>query len=544
MATVSDIAHRWANQDFGRDGSLSSGSCHCTETSFYSYSTVIAQWLDKKRNIMAVIDKTLTKSTGKHISWVNRAIRNDTIVFYFHQSASYGYDNVNVCNYRGEFDPMVVTKIFIGNILHHYQQFESSNAQITPATHWWKELQRFSELFPAGSYKKYLRLKMPKRDVEEERLKRKMLRALIEGRPSEEIVDIVCGKGAWEKYSARTKGLRTMKANREKAEKIAKHLGFNWFSKSPYTVRQLLSMSPLERVNIKLARLIDPMPKDIHDRRKDSNMNMYKFLGLDISQMRSTGWLDLWRACDKIYDQKSGALVYKRESWSIPEMRLTEDDIATFKRNPREFQKRFLEKARILGKIHKGWALHTDQVNGNGLPFTDEERSLVDYYLAFKFKRDRRKASQARMIQRYREEQERIRRAKEEAKAAKIAEYKARGAEGFRDLWRDHLSGCPELNGMSTAEFYYGGNVLLRLNSSKDLVETSKNIKLSITQATKLWKLVKIWHEHPDKFRRIEIPTKVSTFTAHSYENDILVAGCHSIAYCEMERMAKVLGIA
>lgn len=50
MATTSDIAHRWANQQFGkRDGTLTAGSTHCDEVSFYLYSTVIAQWLDKKR---------------------------------------------------------------------------------------------------------------------------------------------------------------------------------------------------------------------------------------------------------------------------------------------------------------------------------------------------------------------------------------------------------------------------------------------------------------------------------------------------------------
>jgi len=73
------------------------------------------------------------------------------------------------------------------------------------------------------------------------------------------------------------------------------------------------------------------------------------------------------------------------------------------------------------------------------------------------------------------------------------------------------------------------------------MVETSKSIKLNLTQAKKLWRTIEIWHQNPKRFQRIEIKTQNSSYTTHSYNNDILVAGCHSIAYSEMRRMAHQL---
>lgn len=87
-------------------------------------------------------------------------------------------------------------------------------------------------------------------------------------------------------------------------------------------------------------------------------------------------------------------------------------------------------------------------------------------------------------------------------------------------------------------DFYYGGNVLLRLNLNKDTVETSKNIRIPVEVCKKMWKIVSKWHENPSCFKPMQIDTKGSgRYTISSYQNDILTAGCHKIAYTEMERM-------
>ena len=85
---------------------------------------------------------------------------------------------------------------------------------------------------------------------------------------------------------------------------------------------------------------------------------------------------------------------------------------------------------------------------------------------------------------------------------------------------------------------YYGGNVLLRLSFHKTHVETSKHVSIAIPVCKKMWPIVKAWHENPSSFKSMEIDTKGGgVYTISSYKDDILTAGCHSIAFTEMERM-------
>lgn len=264
MATTLDIAHRWANQQFGkRDGTLTAGNTHCNEVSFYSYSTVIAQWLDKKRKIMAVIDVSLTKSTAGHICDVMRAIPNDVTVFRLHRPASSyytGYDNVDFCNWRGELDPMAVTNQYI-NLLYDSIAAIDSDCSLNPGNlNWWHELQRWEKYYPGGSVKKYLRLKLSEnpstRKSQTER--RKMLRALLNGATFEEIVDVVNGEGAWQRYLDRTKGIRKTRAKRDYATKISRYIGYGSLRNSPLTPKQLLALTPIQRVEIKLYNVLKP----------------------------------------------------------------------------------------------------------------------------------------------------------------------------------------------------------------------------------------------------------------------------------------------
>ena len=100
------------------------------------------------------------------------------------------------------------------------------------------------------------------------------------------------------------------------------------------------------------------------------------------------------------------------------------------------------------------------------------------------------------------------------------------------DIWQ------AEHEGVYKNDFYMGGNVLLRFNLDKTYVESSKNVRVPVAVA-KLWfKKVKQWHDDPKSFKPIEWNTKGNgTYVVSEYKNDILTAGCHDIAYAEMERM-------
>ena len=151
----------------------------------------------------------------------------------------------------------------------------------------------------------------------------------------------------------------------------------------------------------------------------------------------------------------------------------------------------------------------------------------------------RRRAAEIERLRRE-EEERKEREYREQVKQEQIDECLERGEEGCRDLWRKHLMDIhyAERETNYKGDFFMGGNVLLRLNLNKDKVETSKNIRIPVDTCKKMWKIVSKWHENPNSFKAMEIDTKGSgRYTISSYENDILTAGCHKIAYTEMERM-------
>lgn len=543
MATTLDIAHRWANQQFGkRDGTLTSKSTHCNETSFYSYSTVIAQWLDKKRKVMAVIDLNLTKSTSKHIYDVLRAIPHDVTVFRLHQSGSYytDYANVDFCNWRGELDPMTVTKQYI-SLLYDSILAVDEDCSLNPGSlHWWHEIQRWEKCFPGGSVKKYLRTKLsvnpPTRKLQTEY--RQMLKALLDGATFEEIVDVVNGEGAWQRYLDRTKGARKTRAKREYAEKIARYIGYYSLRDTNLSVKELLALTPLQRVNIKLHNVTKPSWNEQAAHKARPVNNILKFLGIK-GEYHENGWFDFNHEPKIIHDPRSGELIYDashRIDWNIPQIYFRVSDIEKVKENPKKFREWFLAKARALGRLHLGskYLQRKDDA-------TPEQQEMIAAYLNYKKKHDARfKTRQDRY------EAERRRQAEEAAERERqrrlvVESYQHRGIDGYRDLWRERFDTYPDTASFSQSEFFYGGNVLLRYNEQTRMVETSKSIKLNLDQAKKLWRTIEIWHQNPKRFQRIEIKTQNSSYTAHSFNNDILVAGCHSIAYSEMRRMAHQL---
>jgi hypothetical protein len=89
----------------------------------------------------------------------------------------------------------------------------------------------------------------------------------------------------------------------------------------------------------------------------------------------------------------------------------------------------------------------------------------------------------------------------------------------------------------------YEFNAILRIH--KNQVETSKGITLNFTEATRLWKLIHRFHKNEIEFQKdIVHDTRNNKWILNSYHDDILTAGCHTIAYREMEEVAEQLGLA
>lgn len=83
-------------------------------------------------------------------------------------------------------------------------------------------------------------------------------------------------------------------------------------------------------------------------------------------------------------------------------------------------------------------------------------------------------------------------------------------------------------------------NVWLRIKNG--IIETSKNIKIGRAEAERLWKLIKFFHNGSKFQHDMVLDITGHKWKINSYKNDILVAGCHRIAYSEMEGVARQLG--
>lgn len=83
-------------------------------------------------------------------------------------------------------------------------------------------------------------------------------------------------------------------------------------------------------------------------------------------------------------------------------------------------------------------------------------------------------------------------------------------------------------------------NVWLRIKNGK--IETSKGIKVELTEAERLWRLIKVFHNGGQFQYDLALDVTGYRWAFNRYENDMLTAGCHRIAYSEMESIAKQLG--
>lgn len=83
-------------------------------------------------------------------------------------------------------------------------------------------------------------------------------------------------------------------------------------------------------------------------------------------------------------------------------------------------------------------------------------------------------------------------------------------------------------------------NVWLRIKNGE--IETSKGIKITQTEAERLWRLIKIFHDGGQFKHDLVLDVTGQRWAFNCYENDILTAGCHRIAYSEMEGVARQLG--
>lgn len=553
------MAHRWTNQDFGRNNGFKSKNTHCDKWNYYSYSTVIAQWVDHKRKVMVVMDlhSDTTPTTSKHRQDIYSGVSDEITVFpYTNYSYSY-YDGGQLTSSPESFDytdRRRLLEYYLQNMYIAYSEFVSSKKLTTlNFTDYWEYADKLCEMYKDTTYKKWLR--NPSALIAKNVLTamRKMVKLHIAGvTATEEFVNTMFGDGTWDAYMTRTESIRKSARTREYIAKVNYHVGYErWYSRCnlPYhSMAEIKADGPRKILLRKFAKLWhDANDNKICEKKKQSIVNATKYLG--ISDIQSYELPSGWSINDFRITVRSvivdGEVVYKpihcMDEWrilgwcNVPVFEFRYNEFKAAK-DTKKFKERYIKKATILGRLEKGKSLYI-KVLAKSLKvedLTEEQTHLYNEFVAFQEK-ELGRIERGRKIRM----QEEARIAAE--KAAKLEAYKSRGVEGMRNLWREHLCSIYEYDRLD--DYYYGGNVLLRWSKNHDYIETSKNIKLSIEQCKKYWKIISIWHENPSKFKSIQMTTKTGTYQVTSYNDDILTAGCHKIAYQEMKRMMKeILG--
>lgn len=553
------MAHRWTNQDFGRNNGFKSKNTHCDKWNYYSYSTVIAQWVDHKRKVMVVMDlySDTTPTTNKHRQDIYSGVSDEITVFpYTNYSYSY-YDGGQLTSSPESFDytdRRRLLEYYLQNMYNAYSEFVSSKKLTTlNFTDYWEYADKLCEMYKDTTYKKWLR--NPSALIAKNVLTamRKMVKLHIAGvTATEEFVNTMFGDGTWDAYMTRTESIRKSARTREYIAKVNYHVGYErWYSRCdlPYhSMAEIKADGPRKILLRKFAKLWhDANDNKICEKKKQSIVNATKYLG--ISDIQSYELPSGWSINDFRITVRSvivdGEVVYKpihcMDEWcilgwcNVPVFEFRYNEFKAAK-DTKKFKERYIKKATILGRLEKGKSLYI-KVLAKSLKvedLTEEQTHLYNEFVAFQEK-ELGRIERGRKIRM----QEEARIAAE--KAAKLEAYKSRGVEGMRDLWREHLCSIYEYDRLD--DYYYGGNVLLRWSKNHDYIETSKNIKLSIEQCKKYWKIISIWHENPSKFKSIQMTTKTGTYQVTSYNDDILTAGCHKIAYQEMKRMMReILG--
>ena len=530
MASILDIAHRWANKDFGY-GELRASNTRCNDTSFYSYDTVIAQWLDKDKNVMAIIDQPLSNTTVRHISKLKSAVRRDTNVFYF-SLCGYPYPNVRlITNTFDVTHRMRLVDIFIHKQYQQYSRIPQSNsiADEEFSDHWWNEIWRLNKLYnndasPQKWLKTTISKSLSKYERQEILRQRKMVRLLLAKKNHHEIVDACFGAGTWNAYLERTVPQRKAKKSREWAAKVSRYIG----ASSNYTYCQLKAMSPLGIFNEKCRIYNQLQSKSLQEQqhRKNAIYRAMKFVGFEKIHQSD-------KQTVTVKNKETGETIYKYTTRVWQSVSGDTDlyfDISTYKSfckssNKKQWRHRFYQIAALKQRRIDGCELYESRRNPDS--FTEKERTLYNEHCT--------------RLQKAEENQQTALRkqiARKDAMLKQKEEYRSCGMDGVRNLWRHHLENSTPVEAMPGSEYFYGGNVLLRFRKNDPTtIETSKYISISTAECRKWFPKIKSWHIDPTLFSPCQIETKIHSFRIDRFENDILIAGCHAIAYTEMERM-------
>lgn len=585
----SDIQHRFANKQAGKFGSLKASNVSYVGRNYFSYSTVFGQWLDIEKNVVAIFDGSTSPSSSKHKLGKWCFPDNVHIFPLDFGDGYYCWRNCNLVSSYSfkdedfkEYHRMQMIDHYVGRI---YDQLAAINGGKKKGLEnvsfeAWGYIEELCSLYKDTSIAKYLKWSAPKKDMNKTQKElinrqRKLVKLLKDGERNVEVLtDALFGEGTFKAYYDYCGRYRKSADKRAKVEALCKRLGIaspyesnHWGSpKIILTADEVRKLAAKERLEIHFGYL---MAKEAYDNEKERKEkcnkrkdNAYRWI-VGFDPVIESEYSHSYKCCKKVRSMYTGD-VYEcggehifgyywlntSVSFDYDGFRKSEDKeqwIADFYAKCKEVADNrkalaLLKKYGVAADKEHSWD-DDKYIAYRGEDMTEYERILCERFIAKQNKHyadeeARRRAAEIARLKRE-EEERKEKEYREQVRKEQIDACVARGAEGARDLWRHNLTDLYTAEEFcKTEDFFYKGNVLLRLNLNKDKVETSKSIRIPVEVCKKMWKIVSKWHENPSCFKSMEIDTKGSgKYTISSYEDDILTAGCHKIAYTEMERM-------
>lgn len=589
-----DIAHRFCNQNFGKNGHMKCGNVSVEGCKYYSYSTVFAQWVDLKKKVVLVYEGSTSSSSSKH-KIDSGYFPSDTHVFpydnkYF--SGGYGYHGCELYFYD-DFDwrhkrqllDYWIDRQFCG--FHAIVNGKTRDLEYVSFKNW-QYVEQFCQLYSDTSVSKWLKeIGLFPGDYKKEI--KTMVKLLMKGERNVQVItDAMFGEGTYQRYIDYCERFRRADNKKEQMEWLCNRLGI----RSPYkshscryriygdtlTAKQIRKLTAKERNEVHFRSIAvqawekyKPIREDKFRRNKRNAyvwivgnepviesewnktykkptevINMYTGEEYNVDgYAKSTYHVESWCDCYVDFNYNEFRKSENKESWIqdfYAKCKSVNDNItalmifnrinANYREGTYSWYCRYIDDEHLVNSTTpEEYAICKDFIERQERYYTDLEA---------------RKRAEAIRLQREEEEKRREKELQEKIKQEQIDACLTEGIEGGRKLWRMHYMSVneakvkwnPNAGENLEKEFYNGGNVLMRFNMDKTIVETSMKIRIDVSTCKKMWRLVQIWHKDPSKFKETKIDTHYSgSYTIVSYENDILTAGCHHIAYAEMERM-------
>lgn len=512
MANNSEVAHAWAhNHDRAHFGS------HLSHHDGYlmSYGTCIGQRLEINDKVIYITDyNSYSNSTSKHQAEMRSAIPVDALEFTY-PWGKWGRDRI-VWRYSNETLVRLGLELLAKDYVDCLNVAGCNKLEHNFGRSGYEQMVKFYEATGVTTVNKLLRMKASEFGImarnatpahyafKAEKQLKKFLKMMHEGADIPAIVDVVNGKGTWEAYLKRTSGLRVAAKNR----RLSAFIGTQVNSKVIAQHTKAGDLIPWMMKCHKQAQIT----KDAAKERSSKAYRQCKSMRRLELHLGMAGFL----ARFGIYGSKpkfsqfnyNGTVINFAGTRGYSERTLTDKEY-------QEFVECTDKEAWIRAK--RQWMLESLQT---------EKRDYDNYMV--------RLAEEERI----RKEEEERRKELEEQNRKYIAEQKALGADGYRRLYHE---GFQISQGSIPYEAFDGGNVLLRYNSIRNVIETSKGIKLEVAQGKRLWNIFQKWHEQSLCEKGFEIDTLSGHYNVHSFNGNVLTAGCHQIAFSEMQYIANRL---